>query len=47
MMKAAEEKKQGVRRTVAELRRHFRKLLEKNSDLPKHLQLERKVGVTI
>ncbi|XP_033126041.1 cilia- and flagella-associated protein 44-like [Anneissia japonica] len=42
MMKLAEEKKVNVRRTIAKLRRQFKKLLDTNSDLPEHLQLERK-----
>ncbi|XP_071957578.1 cilia- and flagella-associated protein 44-like isoform X2 [Antedon mediterranea] len=41
MMKLAEEKKMNVRRTIARLRRQFKKLLESNADLPEHLQLER------
>ena len=33
-----------ARRTIAKLRRQFKKLLERNQELPSHLQLERKVG---
>ncbi|XP_071842731.1 cilia- and flagella-associated protein 44-like isoform X2 [Apostichopus japonicus] len=42
MMRLAEEKKTDVRRTIAKLRRQFKKLLEKNQELPEKLQLERK-----
>ncbi|XP_070551975.1 cilia- and flagella-associated protein 44-like isoform X2 [Ptychodera flava] len=42
MRREAEEKKLNVRRTIAQLRRQFKKLLEKNKELPEHLQLERK-----
>ena len=43
MMKIADEKKMEARRTIAKLRRQFKKLLERNQELPSHLQLERKV----
>ena len=33
-----------ARRTIAKLRRQFKKLLERNQELLSHLQLERKVG---
>ena len=39
MMKEAEERKQDVRRIIAQLRRQFKKLLEKNHELPPHLRL--------
>ncbi|XP_030833850.1 cilia- and flagella-associated protein 44 isoform X2 [Strongylocentrotus purpuratus] len=42
MMKIAEEKKLEARKTIAKLRRQFKKLLERNHELPSHLQLERK-----
>ena len=42
-MRKAEEKKMEVRRTIAKLRRQFKKLLEQNQELPEHLQLQRKV----
>ncbi|XP_022090775.1 cilia- and flagella-associated protein 44-like isoform X2 [Acanthaster planci] len=41
-MRKAEEKKMEVRRTIAKLRRQFKKLLEQNQELPEHLQLQRK-----
>ncbi|XP_041471026.1 cilia- and flagella-associated protein 44-like [Lytechinus variegatus] len=41
-MKIAEEKKLEARKTIAKLRRQFKKLLERNHELPSHLQLERK-----
>ncbi len=43
MMREADERKMEVRRTIAKLRRQFKKLLEKNQELPSHLQLQRKV----
>ena len=43
MMKRAEEKKMGVKYTIEKLRHSFRKLLEKNGELPPHLRLDRKV----
>ncbi|XP_077985504.1 cilia- and flagella-associated protein 44-like isoform X2 [Glandiceps talaboti] len=42
MMREADDKKLGVKRTIAQLRRQFKKLLEKNKELPEHLQLDRK-----
>ena len=42
MMKRAEEKKQHVRRMVVSLRNIFQSLQQKNAELPKPLQLERK-----
>ena len=47
MMKLAEERKMDVRRTIAKLRRQFKKLLEKNQELPSNLQLQRKVCLII
>ncbi|XP_048588414.1 cilia- and flagella-associated protein 44-like isoform X2 [Nematostella vectensis] len=39
MVKLAEEKKQKVRRKIAELRRTFKQLMNRNQDLPGHVQL--------
>ncbi|KAF6034679.1 hypothetical protein EB796_007012 [Bugula neritina] len=39
MMREAEERKQEVRRIITQLRRQFKKLLEKNHELPTHLRL--------
>ena len=44
MMKEAEERKQEVRRIIAQLRRQFKKLLERNHELPEHLRLGALVG---
>ena len=44
MMKEAEERKQEVRRIIAQLRRQFKKLLERNQELPEHLRLGALVG---
>lgn len=43
MMKEAEERKQEVRRIINQLRRQFKKLLERNHELPEHLRLDPKV----
>ncbi|XP_067931339.1 cilia- and flagella-associated protein 44-like [Watersipora subatra] len=40
MMREAEERKQEVRRIITQLRRQFKKLLEKNHELPVHLRLD-------
>ncbi|CAH1796965.1 unnamed protein product [Owenia fusiformis] len=42
MMRLAEEKKTDVKRTIAQLRRQFKKLIERNVELPAHLRLDRK-----
>lgn len=39
MMREAEQRKQEVRRIIAQLRRQFKKLLERNHELPEHLRL--------
>ncbi|KAM5281126.1 cilia- and flagella-associated protein 44 [Ctenodactylus gundi] len=41
LMKEIEEKKAGKREKIKALRREFRKLLEMNKELPKHMQLKR------
>ena len=41
MMKLAEEKKRSVRHTIQGFRHEFKKLLEKNHELPPHLRLDR------
>ena len=43
MMRMAENKKQDVRKTINLLRRDFRKMKSKNSDLPSYLQLNAEV----
>ena len=42
MMKLAEEKKEGVRGTISAMRKQFKELLERNAQLPSHLQLDSK-----
>lgn len=44
MMKLAEEKKERVRVTINQMRSKFKDLILKNSELPSHLQLDRKVS---
>lgn len=43
MMQLADRKKATVKKTIVTMRTQFRRLLEKNRDLPEHLQLDRKV----
>jgi len=43
MLKLAEEKKANVKGTIAQLRDQFKKLINKNKELPEHLRLDRKV----
>jgi len=45
MMREAEERKQEVRRIITQLRRQFKKLLEKNHELPTHLRLNAVVSI--
>lgn len=40
MMREAEARKQEVRRIITQLRRQFKKLLERNHELPPHLRLD-------
>lgn len=44
MLKLAEEKKLKVKQTIAMMRDKFRKLLEKNNEIPEHLRLARNVS---
>lgn len=44
MVRLAEEKKQQVKNTIGQLRRQFRKLKTKNSELPSYLQLPTSVS---
>ena len=41
MVKLAEQKKASVRKTVKGMRDQFRKLIDKNNQLPSHLRLDR------
>uniref|UniRef100_A0A8D0G0V4 Cilia- and flagella-associated protein 44 n=1 Tax=Sphenodon punctatus TaxID=8508 RepID=A0A8D0G0V4_SPHPU len=45
IMKAAEEKKTKKRKELISLRHEFQNLLQKNTELPKHMQLHRVVGL--
>ncbi len=47
MLKLAEEKKLKVKQTIAMMRDKFRKLLEKNNEIPEHLRLARSVRTTV
>lgn len=42
MMRLAEQKKAGVRASIRDMQKKFRLLIDKNSDLPTHLRLNRK-----
>jgi len=44
MIALAEKKKASVRQTINEMRSEFKKLLEKNHEIPQHLQLSSKVS---
>ena len=44
MMRLAEEKKTSVRKTITDMQKKFRLLLDKNEQLPEHLRLDRKVS---
>lgn len=44
-MKEAEEKKNKTRQELLALRQEFLVLLQKNQELPKHMQLQREVRV--
>lgn len=41
----AEQKKTTVRQTVKSMRAQFKKLIDKNMELPEHLRLDRSVSV--
>ena len=43
MVRLAEQKKKGVQLTIDGLREQFRELLRRNTELPEHLQLHKKV----
>jgi len=45
MMREAERRKLEVRTVIAQLRRQFKKLLERNNELPEHLRLNPMVSV--
>ena len=45
MIALAEQKKATVRETINEMRQEFKKLLEKNIQIPQHLQLGTRVSI--
>lgn len=46
MVRQAELKKTGVKKTIVTLRTQFKKLLEKNRELPVHLRLDKKASLS-